>query len=241
MGTIAEGTPIPFEKLLIEATFSCKRGLRNNVNVIDLGECGKKAEDMKDISELIDGNEHRVDAVVTNNSKLILMDEVIGNSRSVRSGFKLNLRDDYKILAKKERQEYFFGAPIHNHTAPMPPSPDDLGLMFLEDSHPWGQTALLISTEYEKIAVFRGEQTPEWSLDCVNLQVQLWMKSLDERVMLRVAIESLLRGNELGTERRIEINRLEQMLFFHKMISEYDLKAFSCPLRENIARRMIFS
>lgn len=236
MSTSAEVTPIPIKELLIEATFAQNRALRPGVKVIDLGILGEEAERIQDrSSQLPVGSriEFAIPALVSNTKKLLLRrEEISGTIGSAEAGIGVNLRPNYENLSKIERQELFIATHIHNLIYPLPPSPNDFRKFFAEDSHPYSETCVFISNPLEKIVIFRGENTPGWGVDDLLAKVEKWNRNL--KIYRFRAITTSLTASLDEQERKA------QMEFLMDLVKRYDILAFSCPLKENIARRMTF-
>ncbi|MFA5933139.1 MAG: hypothetical protein WCV81_02620 [Microgenomates group bacterium] len=234
MSTSSEKEPISIKELLIKATFAPNRALRPGVEVIDLGILGEEAERLHDLSATGTKIEYMLPAIITSDRKIKLRKEDIhGSGKSVAYLMKIRLERNYTRLPKEKRQEYFLAVGIHNHPVPTPPSPCDLGGLFLSDENPIASTAVFTSSEAEKIVLFRGENTPGWTRDFIDQKVISWDKMIEERAF------ASLRPNMLMRE-QTQTNRRVQMAWLRDVVAKYDLQAFSCPIRENIARRMIF-
>lgn len=234
---MSEISPIPIKELLIEATFAPNRALRCGVEAIDLGVLGKEAERIfdKSIAEHNGKKEYLLPVIVTPTKKLFLRkEEISGADMHVSGIFEIKMNINYYDVPKQRRQSYFIAANIHNHPVPMPPSPRDFMPLFIEDINPGGNTATFISSVLEKIIVFRGEKTPEWTWAFAEQRISAW------DAMIRSRVEKFLAPG-MPYVQMDDLNRRVQMAWLRDVVAKYDLQAFSCPLRENIARRMIFA
>lgn len=164
---------------------------------------------------------------------LLRREEVRGESTNVAYTPRIKVRTGYKALPKELRQNLFLAAGIHNHPIPTPTSPNDLSYLFIEDSDPFGQTAAFVSSQIGKIVIFRGEETPTWNKEARKQKVELWNQMIKSRVFQFCS-------GLMSIDEKYEIQFKVQMAFLRDVTHKYDLQPFSCPLRKNIARRMIF-
>ncbi len=223
-----EGSPTPIKELLIEATFAKNRAIRDSVTRIDLGVLGSVAERLSDKGR-IDAQEWAITALVTQDNKLLLSNqEVMGDSSSVTPELRVRVFMNKRNLPRRFWQDRFIATLIHNHPVELPPSPKDLGYIFLEDSDPSATTAVFIASPGWKTVIFRGAKTPQLTNLQSAIQQALWID------LTQQALNSVV-NRETNSEHFRLLEMEAQRALIMSLSREYDLRVYGCPIRENIA------
>ncbi|OGH10657.1 MAG: hypothetical protein A2857_01890 [Candidatus Levybacteria bacterium RIFCSPHIGHO2_01_FULL_36_15] len=123
------------------------------------------------------------------------------------------------------------GSILHNHAdIDLPPSPPDLGVLFLDESSIILSPSIFVITKGTKFVIFRGQNTPQWSEDFVSAKTASWLSQITERAkQFQYQVNS--------KEENISLHRRVYSALLSQIAAKYDLKVFTCPTKQNTVNR----
>lgn len=227
-------TSIPlYRDLLIRATLKDhNRAISDDITAIDFS--GPFAETANKLNRLTQTDsrkrEHGTLAYLTSGGRVLIKNKITrGDEAFVSVYAEITPHFAKLLLPRAYKQDRFIASHIHSHPVDSPPSPMDLSHLLLTSKETFAQTSILVVTPDRRILVLRGSQTPQLSQKEVEAKLTLWTRQVDERITHFTKLD--MDADEIN-----DIKARAQWAMLRQIIKKYDLKYFTCPAEQTVAR-----
>ncbi|MBU3979152.1 hypothetical protein KJ980_03675 [Patescibacteria group bacterium] len=196
-----------FNEIILAATFASNRHLNPEIKQIDLGSVAYEAQLLRDKTANDPKRREAGKLILIKNDnfpqmgqpKVIIEREArFGEEGSIFSGVKIRKIKDIQIrrkVMKLQRQDLIIAASLHTHRNGMPPSPEDMGRIMLNDiENIHAAACVFVATPELNYLVLRGPETPSLKQRDISAFIQAWegkiqkawLKKIKEAPMLKL-------------------------------------------------------
>lgn len=249
---VKAGDPIPqsvdLRDLIVGLTHSNEVLVPDFVTSINLGTFGDEARGLfeRSQSDLQNGilNERGRGVLVTKDKRVLVATHDVlstpgeNNLRISAGQLPASTLRDPNARNRKDMLTTHLATIIHSHPFALPPSAGDLGTILRNPLEPLSSTTLVyVVNELGHTLVFRGPQTPHLS----KARVEKIVRETTEIIRASV-LQNAPRDPTTGEINVSEVVRLEKAVqdtTLETMVEAFDLRVFTCPLDEHIAKRVM--
>lgn len=234
---------VPLKDVLIAASFSPNRSIDLSIQSLDLGIFGEEANKVLQLS-FDDPNhfEWFTRVYVSTHERKVLLDKkpfraLTHKPQSVSPS--ITFKTPFGALGSRSpiNQDKYFATIIHSYPEATPTSSFDLGGILINSNYPEALTCAFSSSSVEKMLIFRGKNSPNFSRDQVDSLVQGWETEFQIQFVEKNSAEMSPLDKWL-LERKLQWDLLI------RLAQKYDLIIFRCANRDfkvNTAARISLS
>lgn len=211
-----------FKEVLLQSAFSKGWAIPDAISEIELGIFGQEGRNL--VLQMMQDPRHREFGklvYITKARKVFLQNEpIVGDEGGVSHTFKTNILIDDPKLPWFIRQDRMCGTTLHSHPEDIAPSSQDLLYLLVGDFHYSAERAVFVSTLKRNFVIFRGKDTPQFTLEQVNEKIALWENSIKGRV-------TEFTDPFMTRPEQMEINNKARTALLRQIGQKYDLKIFA--------------
>ena len=222
---------ITMEQALADATFGPNRALDPSVRQLELGRLGDEISGIRNTMMAFHGlGQPKLEwgkVFYTTNERTVGASGIlIGTENSLLAPLDIDYSGGVTLNGEVVMQQNQYLAAIpHSHPLALPHSTTDLMHLFKKQGRPDAAAASIVIDEYKTSAIFRGPNTPQWSI------VELAAKQVEwDRQRLETYQREYIRRStnrpDMSYAEKMQLEYDVQIGFLQKLMETYDLHLF---------------
>lgn len=248
---IKAGDPIPqsvdLRDLIVGLTHSNEVLVPDFVTAINLGTFGDEARGIFERNQIDfqNGilNERGRGVLVTQDKRVLVSTRDVLSTQS-EHGLQISAQQlgastlhNPNAHNRKDMLTTHLATIIHSHPFGYPPSPADIGGILLDPLNPLSTTLVYVANELGHTLVFRGPQTPHLSKARVEKIVRETTEIIRATVLQNAPCDPTT--GEINVSEVVRLEKAVQDTTLETMAKAFDLRVFTCPLNEHVAKRVM--